>query len=97
MQVCFISITKYGYIPNLANIKHISNNLPAERKSRRYFSFIIKNTMKTNLNKAAARPYEAPAVELIEVAVEQGFAVSPGEVNSDPNDWEAGPNDGWAQ
>lgn len=53
--------------------------------------------MKTNLNKAAARPYEAPAVELIEVAVEQGFAVSPGEVNSDPNDWEAGPNDGWAQ
>jgi len=26
-------------------------------------------------------PYEAPSVELIEVAVEQGFAVSPGEVD----------------
>lgn len=25
--------------------------------------------------------YEAPSVELIEVAVEQGFAVSPGEVD----------------
>ncbi len=29
-------------------------------------------------------PYEAPSVELIEVAVEQGFAVSPGEGEIDP-------------
>ncbi len=47
--------------------------------------------MKTNLNKAAARPYEAPAVELIEVAVEQGFAASEGEAailswDEDPED-----------
>lgn len=77
MQVCFISITKYGYIPNLANIKYISNNSPAERKNRRYFSFIIKNTMKTiQKNWGGEFPYEAPSVELIEVAVEQGFAVS---------------------
>lgn len=92
MQVCFISITKYGYIPDLANIKHVPNNLPAERKSRRYFSFIIKNTMKTNLNKAAARPYEAPAVELIEVAVEQGFAAS-GEGEAPIASWGEDPED----
>lgn len=54
--------------------------------------------MKTNLNTTAVRPYEAPAVELIEVAVEQGFAVSgEGEVNPNAGDWETGSNDGWAQ
>ena len=48
--------------------------------------------MKTNLNKAAARPYEAPAVELIEVAVEQGFAAS-GEGEAPIASWGEDPED----
>lgn len=49
--------------------------------------------MKTNLNTTAVRPYEAPAVELIEVAVEQGFAVSPGEGEATILTWDEDPED----